>query len=291
MSEEQNIIETEETGNIAPEEQDKPFFMQVAKFEKVSFETFLNEFKPLWLATAKAEAGDNEPFSYNEEQLKETAKTIYDNIQLPRRATIGSAGYDFYFPFGYTELKPGMSIFIPTGIKVQMVAGWALKLYPRSGLGTKFRLQLDNTIGIIDGDYYGNPKNEGIIIVKLTNDSRDGQTVCLDNGMAFCQGVFEIFGVTVDDEPVAEMRQGGLGSTDQQQETVQVEMPVAETDTVNKNGSRIVSEDAPKECNTVSQVEFEANADHPTDDGCSEVVTADVTEAYPDGVDCAEPEH
>lgn len=68
-------------------------------------------------------------------------------------------------------------------------------------------------------------------------------------------------------------------------------MPVAETDTVNKNGSRISSEDVLKECNTVSQVEFEANADHPTDDCCSEVVTADVTEAYPDGVDCAEPEH
>ena len=77
------------------------------------------------------------------------------------------------------------------------------------------------------------------------------------------------------------MRQGGLGSTDQQQETVQVKMPVAETDTVNKNGSQISSEDVPKEC----------NAEHPTDDGCSEVATVDVTEAYPDGMDCAEPEH
>lgn len=288
MSEEQNIVETEETRNIAPEEQGKPFFMQVAKFEKVSFDTFLNEFKPLWLAAAKASADENEPFSYNEEELKQTAQVLYDNIQLPRRATLGSAGYDFYFPFGYTELKPGMSIVIPTGIKVQMTAGWALKLYPRSGLGTKFRLQLDNTVGIIDADYYNNPKNEGMIGIKLTNDSRTGQTVCLDIGNAFCQGVFEIFGVTVDDEPVSEMRQGGFGSTDEHKETVQVEMPVAETDTVNKNGSQISSE---KECNTESQVEFEANADHPTDDGCSEVATVDVTEAFPDGVDCAEPEH
>lgn len=239
MSEEQNIVETEETGNITPEEQDKPFFMQVAKFEKVSFDTFLNEFKPLWVAAAKASADENEPFSYNEEELKQTAQVLYDNIQLPRRATLGSAGYDFYFPFGYTELKPGMSIIIPTGIKVQMTAGWALKLYPRSGLGTKFRLQLDNTVGIIDADYYNNPKNEGMIGIKLTNDSRTGQTVCLDIGNAFCQGVFEIFGVTVDDEPLSEMRQGGFGSTDEQTEQ-------AEAEKVDKDESQISEEAAEK---------------------------------------------
>ena len=74
-------------------------------------------------------------------------------IKLPRRATAGSAGYDFFTPCALT-LRPGQSVSVPTGVRVRIEDGWVLKIYPRSGLGFKFRVQLNNTVGIIDSDYY-----------------------------------------------------------------------------------------------------------------------------------------
>ena len=130
---------------------------RIAKFEKVSFE----QYKKDWL--------DQHP-SDSEEKIRE----IYDGIRLPKRATTGSAGYDFFAPHDFT-LHPGEAIKILTGIRVWIEDGWVLKLYPRSGLGFKFRLQFNNTVGIIDSDYYGSD-NEGHIQAKLTNDSREGKT-------------------------------------------------------------------------------------------------------------------
>ena len=94
---------------------------------------------------------------------------------------------------------------------VEMEENWVLKCYPRSGLGFKFRLQLNNTVGIIDSDYYGSD-NEGHIQVKLTNDSREGKTVEVEAGTGFSQGIFVEYGITVDDE-ADEVRNGGFGST------------------------------------------------------------------------------
>ncbi|MDE7095160.1 MAG: hypothetical protein K2O23_01620, partial [Anaeroplasmataceae bacterium] len=79
----------------------------------------------------------------------ENAIDLYKDLKLPKRATKGSAGYDFYAPFDIT-LAPGKTIKIPTGIRVSMEPNYVLKLYPRSGLGFKYRLQLNNTVGIID---------------------------------------------------------------------------------------------------------------------------------------------
>ncbi len=134
----------------------------------------------------------------------------YDSIALPRRATVGSAGYDFFSPFDFT-LNAGESIKIPTGIRVKIAEGWVLMLYPRSGLGFKYRLQLDNTVGVIDSDYYYSD-NEGHIFIKITNDSRDGKTLEVKKGEAFAQGVFTPFGITEDDN-VKDIRNGGFGST------------------------------------------------------------------------------
>lgn len=131
-------------------------------------------------------------------------------IRLPRRATSGSAGYDFFAPAGF-ELKPGETILLPTGVRARMDEGWVLMLYPRSGLGFKYRLQLNNTVGVIDSDYFG-AKNEGHIMLKLTNDSNEGRTLVVRAGDAVAQGVFMPFGVTIDDG-AAEQREGGFGST------------------------------------------------------------------------------
>ncbi|MFI3252297.1 MAG: deoxyuridine 5'-triphosphate nucleotidohydrolase [bacterium] len=135
---------------------------------------------------------------------------MYNELKKPSRATTGSAGYDFFAPFDI-KLKPGETIKIPTGIRVRIDENYVLKLYPRSGLGFKFRLQLNNTVGIIDSDYY-NSDNEGHIFAKITNDSNEGLNLSIKKGTGFMQGLFLEYGITTDDE-VTELRNGGFGST------------------------------------------------------------------------------
>lgn len=136
---------------------------------------------------------------------------VPETVRLPERATVGSAGYDFFAPSGFS-LQPGQSMLLPTGVRVRMEPGWVLMLFPRSGLGFRYRLQLDNTVGIIDSDYFG-ADNEGHIMLKLTNDSRTGRVLEVAAGDAVAQGVFLEFGVTVDDG-ASTFRKGGFGSTD-----------------------------------------------------------------------------
>lgn len=132
--------------------------------------------------------------------------------RLPERSTAGSAGYDLFAPFGF-ELAPMKSIIIPTGIRALIYPGWFLMIAPRSGLGTRFRLRLDNTVGIIDSDY-SSADNEGHILIKLTNESTEGKTLSVASGTAFAQGIFIPFGITEDDCADGE-RHGGFGSTGQ----------------------------------------------------------------------------
>ena len=149
-------------------------------------------------------------FKVSESQyLKDGRKEVYDGIILPKRATAGSAGYDFFAPEDF-ELAPGQTIKIATGIRVKIEHGWVLKIYPRSSLGFKYRLTLNNTVGIIDSDYF-NADNEGHIFIKLTNCGESPMRV--EKNKAFAQGVFVEYGITVDDDCDTE-RTGGIGSTD-----------------------------------------------------------------------------
>ena len=134
----------------------------------------------------------------------------YDGLKLPRRATAGSAGYDFYAPVALA-LDPGQTVRIPTGIRARIEPGWVLMLFPRSGLGFKYRLRLDNTVGVIDADYFG-AQNEGHIFIKITNDTNEGKTISLKAGDCFAQGIFTEFGIVEDDEADG-VRNGGFGST------------------------------------------------------------------------------
>jgi len=111
----------------------------------------------------------------------------------------------------YYDLKPGETVKIPTGIRARIDDGWVLKIYPRSGLGFKFRLQLDNTIGVIDADYY-NSDNEGHIWIKITNDSKEDKTLTIKGGEAFAQGIIMQYFKTEDDNADG-IRNGGFGST------------------------------------------------------------------------------
>lgn len=165
----------------------------IAKFEKVSYEQF------------KKDLLDKFP-EIDENSVQE----IYDNIKLPKRATVGSAGYDFYTPVGFV-LRQGETINIPTGIRVRIEDGYFLGLYPRSSLGFKYRLQLNNTVGIVDSDYYRST-NEGHIFIKVTNDSKSFNTLTLHEGDSFAQGIFTEF-FLAEEEEVTEVRDGGFGST------------------------------------------------------------------------------
>ena len=160
---------------------------RIAKFEKVSFEQF------------KADL-----------QTQYDARKAYEQIALPVRATSGSAGYDVVSPVSFT-LQPGESIRIASGLRCRIAEGWVMLMLPKSGLGTKFRTQLDNTVGVIDADYY-NAKNEGHILIALTNDSKSGKILEIPVGKAIVQLVFVPFGITEDDEASGE-RTGGFGST------------------------------------------------------------------------------
>ena len=164
---------------------------RIARFEKVSLEQFKKDY-------------------YDTFNTLENVEEIYNDIKIPTRATKGSAGYDYFAPFDIS-LKPGETIKIPTGIRCYMEEGWVLKNYPRSGLGFKFRLQLNNTVGIIDSDYYYS-SNEGHIMSKITNDSNENKTIFVKKGDGFIQGIFLEYGITYDDE-VNEIRDGGFGST------------------------------------------------------------------------------
>ncbi len=166
---------------------------RVAVFQTVSSTEFARTFAELFPAS-------------DEERISEA----YARVQIPRRATAGSAGYDFVTPVDLM-LFPGESVTVPTGIRAKMREDYVLLILPRSGLGFRYRIQLDNTAGVIDSDYYG-ADNEGHILIRITNDSKSGKALSLQAGKAFAQGLFLPYGITVDDE-VENQRSGGFGST------------------------------------------------------------------------------
>ena len=137
---------------------------------------------------------------------------VYASIVLPRRATRYDAGYDFFAPVDVT-LGPGETILIPTGIRAIMDFDQFLMLVPRSGLGFKFRMQFDNTVGIVDSQY-SKSDNEGHIMAKITNDTKEFRTCRLERGQAFMQGILLHYDTMDDEDATTKERNGGFGSTD-----------------------------------------------------------------------------
>lgn len=171
---------------------------RVGEFEKVSFEQFYEAMK----------AEFYEGYYGGEVQFKDYVRSIHDILQLPSRATSGSAGYDFKAPFSFS-LRAGDTIKIPTGIRVKIDDGWWLACLPRSGLGFKYRVALANTCGVIDSDYY-HSDNEGHIFVKLVNNGDKDLPVSAGDG--FMQALFLPYGITHSDS-ASTVRNGGMGST------------------------------------------------------------------------------
>ena len=161
---------------------------EIATFEKVSFEQYVKGCTACgyWNSMDKLEQQ-------------------WEAIKLPTRATSGSAGYDFYMPYERAVNK--FPVTIPTGIRCKIEPGWVLVCCPKSGLGFKYKMELDNTLGIIDSDYYFSD-NEGHIMAKIRTET----PTILQQGQKFMQGLFLPFGITTDDE-CSGVRNGGFGST------------------------------------------------------------------------------
>ena len=190
------MINTTEHSETQPKYELDHYAPRVAKFEKVSFEQFKLAFDTLL-----------ENYETNGTPKDTCVKEIYDMIELPTRATSGSAGYDFKTPINHT-LGVYKSMIIPTGIRCKVQSNYVLQLYPRSSLGFKYGMELINTVGIIDSDYY-EADNEGHIMIKIRPTVKQLQ---LKMGEKFAQGIFLPFGITRDDD-VNTKRSGGIGST------------------------------------------------------------------------------
>jgi dUTP pyrophosphatase len=136
---------------------------------------------------------------------------FYEEIKLPKRATRGSGGYDFFAPYTFS-LSPGGEIKVCTGIKAYMLMDEKLEISPRSGLGFKYYLRLANTIGKVDSDYFNNSDTEGHIYIKVRNEG--DKNIFIEKGSAFAQGSFEKY-LLVDGDSFSdgELRVGGTGST------------------------------------------------------------------------------
>lgn len=171
---------------------------EVATFFKVSEERYAQDVCGMTAAEAKEAVDMHKCFG--------RAQTYYDNIRLPSRATVGSAGYDFYLPepvvIGTTP------VLVYTGVRVRLDDGWMLAIFPRSGLGFKYGVRLVNTTGIIDSDYF-NADNEGHIALKLVAST----PVELKAGDRFAQGIIMPYGIATNDKILMGHRAGGFGST------------------------------------------------------------------------------
>ena len=173
---------------------ENPFRLVGCQFTKVSFDQFKSDCQ-------KLEASGALMFA-SEDQIRE----YYEAIQLPRRGTKESAGYDFFTPFPVTctSVSP---VTIPTGVRIILNPGTFLMCVPRSGLGFKYGIHLRNSVGIIDSDYAW-ADNMGHIMAKITTE----EPFKLAQGDRFMQGIILPFFITEDDSADG-ARTGGFGST------------------------------------------------------------------------------
>jgi dUTP pyrophosphatase len=133
------------------------------------------------------------------------------DMELPRRATSGSAGLDLRACLDAPlTLEPGKAELVPTGIAIHLEdPGLAAMLLPRSGLGHKHGIVLGNLVGLIDSDYQGE--------VKVSVWNRGERAYTIQPGERIAQMVV-VPVVQVDFDVVGEFEAsargaGGFGST------------------------------------------------------------------------------
>ena len=99
------------------------------------------------------------------QKLTETAK-------VPYKGSAAAAGVDLYADILKEEfVYPGSRIAIPTGIAVEIPAGYAGFIFARSGKACKEGVRPSNCVGVIDSDY------RGMVIVNVTCDDIDPKRI------------------------------------------------------------------------------------------------------------------
>ena len=171
----------------------------------------------------------------------EVVKKYQDQeINLPRRQTLASAGYDIEaaeditipsiwrlnFVRIFRLIRNGHQLYerdyemvdqilkpllVPTGLKAYMPEDEVLILANRSSNTFKRNLALPNGIGVIDSDYYNNEKNEGEIYFQLINYGV--RPLKIKKGERIGQGIFMPYLKADNDDPVQRQRLGGFGSS------------------------------------------------------------------------------
>lgn len=139
----------------------------------------------------------------------EKVKRIKEDIKLPERSTLNSAGYDF-FALEDIIFNPESITRVFTGVKCELMPNQVLILANRSSNPSKKGLVLLNGIGVVDADYYGNPDNDGEIAFEFYNMLNE--PVEIKKGEKLGQGLILAFDKTEDDF-VTNVRKSGWGST------------------------------------------------------------------------------
>lgn len=135
------------------------------------------------------------------------------DIELPRRSTAHAAGYDIAAATDLTipAFRPGTKpTLIPTGLKAYCQPDECYYVFNRSS-GAGKGIVLANGVGVIDADYYGNPKNDGHFQVLVFNVT--DHDLKIHKGDRIAQVIFQKF-LTVDCDDADGQRTGGFGSTD-----------------------------------------------------------------------------
>lgn len=129
---------------------------------------------------------------------------------LPEYATEHSAGLDLRANLDESvELKPLERTLIPTGLYIELPAGYEAQIRPRSGLALKKGITILNSPGTIDADYRG---EICVIIINLSNEN-----FVVNDGERICQMIIarheQAEWTEVDELIMTERGEGGFGHT------------------------------------------------------------------------------
>ena len=106
-------------------------------------------------------------------------RRLRDDAVLPAQAYDGDAGLDLAACDRH-EVGPGERAVIPTGLAVEIPAGYAGFVLPRSGLAARHGITLLNAPGLIDSGYRGE-----VLVVFHNTDAND--TFVVEPGMRIAQ--------------------------------------------------------------------------------------------------------
>ena len=137
-------------------------------------------------------------------------KKLKDNAILPTYGSLEAAGADLYACLEESvTIQPGCSVFVPTGLAMEIPKGYAGLIYARSGLACKRGLAPANKVGVVDSDYRGE------FMIVLHNHGQEAQVI--NHGERIAQlvvtPVFTPGFAEVSDLTDTQRADGGYGST------------------------------------------------------------------------------